>query len=81
MNALLASDLSAPISALSVPQADVNAALRVAAAQVVGLLRAIPDANLPIPRSEWTVAETAIHLMAGARVYLRCARGEPGRRP
>jgi uncharacterized protein (TIGR03083 family) len=62
--------------AVLVPQATANAALQAAARQVVALLRAIPNANIPVPRSEWTVAETAIHLVAGTRVYLGCARGE-----
>jgi uncharacterized protein (TIGR03083 family) len=63
-----------PVVALS--QATANAALEAAARQVVALLRQAPDGALPIPRSEWTVAEAAIHLVAGARVYLGCARGE-----
>jgi uncharacterized protein (TIGR03083 family) len=57
-------------------QATANAALQAAAGQVTALLRALPDGNVPIPRCEWTVAETAIHLVAGTRVYRACARGE-----
>jgi uncharacterized protein (TIGR03083 family) len=76
MNAAVdASPLSIqPVVALR--QARANAALQAAARQVMVLLRALPDGSAPIPHSEWTVAEAAIHLVAGARVYLGCARGE-----
>ncbi len=67
---------AAPPIAL-VSQTAASQALRAAAAQVIALLREVPRGDAPVPRSKWTVAETAIHLVAGTRVYLGCARGEP----
>ena len=62
--------------AVILPQATANASLQAAASQVTALLRAVPHGNVPIPHSEWMVAEAAIHLVAGVEVYLGCARGE-----
>jgi hypothetical protein len=42
-------------------------AIPAVAERVAALLRSAPDANLPIPRLRWTVAETAAHLVIGAR--------------
>lgn len=45
-------------------------AIPAVAERVAALLRSAPDGDAPIPRSEWTVAETAAHLIIGAQ---RCA--------
>ncbi|HEY7067454.1 MAG TPA: maleylpyruvate isomerase family mycothiol-dependent enzyme [Chloroflexota bacterium] len=62
--------------AVLVAQAKANTALQAAARDVTALLRALPNGNVPIPNCDWTVAETAVHLCAGTRLYLDCARGE-----
>src|SRR4051812_36823822 len=64
-------------SAVPVVQAEANRALQATARQVAALLRAIPTADVSIPRSEWTVAEAAIHLVSGTRMYLDCIQGQP----
>jgi hypothetical protein len=76
MRAVLDASQPAARPAIVVSQAKANAVLRAAADQVTALLRCVPDAHVPIRRSAWSVAETGIHLVAGARVYLGCAQGQ-----
>jgi uncharacterized protein (TIGR03083 family) len=76
MTTVLDAGQSVASPAIAVPQAKANAVLRAAAEQVTALLRSVPDGNVPIRRSVWSVAETAIHLVAGTRVYRDCAQGQ-----
>lgn len=46
-----------------------QAALQAAAEGTGALLRSLEHTAAPIPRSEWTVRETAVHLIVGARLY------------
>jgi uncharacterized protein (TIGR03083 family) len=45
--------------------------------KVTGLIRAVPDASVPVPSSDWTVRDTAVHLVHGARLYAELATGAP----
>jgi hypothetical protein len=45
--------------------------------KVTGLIRALPDSSVPVPGSDWTVRDTAIHLVQGGRVYAELATGAP----
>ncbi|MDP8925306.1 MAG: maleylpyruvate isomerase family mycothiol-dependent enzyme [Chloroflexota bacterium] len=54
---------------------ETRAALRVMAERAADLLRSAPAATVPIPRSGWTVADAAAHLVLGARLYADLAAG------
>lgn len=45
--------------------------------KVTGMIRALPDASVPVPGSDWTVRDTAVHLVHGSRVYAELATGAP----
>jgi uncharacterized protein (TIGR03083 family) len=48
---------------------------------VTGMIRALPDASAPVPGSDWTVRDTAVHLAHGARLYVELATGAPSPYP
>jgi uncharacterized protein (TIGR03083 family) len=54
---------------------ETRTAIQVVAERVVTLLRSTPDADVPIPCSEWTVAEAAAHLVIGARMDAELVAG------
>src|SRR5713226_5378411 len=45
------------------------------AGRVAGMVRGLPDMNLPIPNSEWTVGEAAAHLAFTTLGMAMMARG------
>src|SRR5713226_786431 len=45
------------------------------AGRVAGMVRGLPDMNLPIPNSEWTVGEAAAHLAFANLGMAMMARG------
>jgi hypothetical protein len=47
------------------------------ARQTADLLRSRPDLQAPIPGSEWTVREAAVHLVSLAGIYIDIADGMP----
>jgi hypothetical protein len=49
--------------------------LRLAFAEVLALLRSEPDVQALTPGGEWTVRETAVHLIVGTRIYTGMANG------
>jgi hypothetical protein len=49
--------------------------------KVTAMLRGVPDVSRPIPGSEWTVRDTAVHLVHGARLYVELATGAPSPYP
>jgi hypothetical protein len=53
-----------------------RAAVEVAASQVADLVRSLPDPSRRVPGLDWTVGQTAAHLVAAARVYPRYATGQ-----
>lgn len=57
--------------------AEAQVALEAVAEQTADLLRKLPDAEVPIPDSEWTVREAAIHLINWPDVYGDIANGMP----
>jgi hypothetical protein len=61
----------------TVTLADARAALRRAADSTAVLVRSQPDLRPPIPSSEWTVREVAVHLMTGALLSADIATGMP----
>lgn len=50
-------------------------ALDTLAGQLEELLRSLPQADAPIPGSEWTVREAAAHLVSGSGLYCEIANG------
>lgn len=56
---------------------DARSALEVMAKQTADLLRSLPDANVSIPDSSWTVRQAAVHLANYGPVYAEIARGGP----
>lgn len=53
-----------------------TAALRETAGRTAALLRQVPDANLKVPGLNWTVGETAAHMVADAKDLTGCVTGE-----
>jgi uncharacterized protein (TIGR03083 family) len=53
-----------------------RAAVKVAASQVADLVRSLPDPSSRVPGLDWTVGQTAAHLVAAARVYPGYATGQ-----
>jgi hypothetical protein len=45
--------------------------------KVASMMRALPDPSVPVAGSDWTVRDTAVHLVHGARVYTELATGAP----
>ena len=57
--------------------ADARRALQRAAAGVADLLRSLPNLDIDIARSDWTVRETGAHLLTGATLCADIATGMP----
>lgn len=57
--------------------ADARSALEAVTKRTVALLRSLPEANVPIPNSDWTVRDAAVHLANYGPVYAEIARGTP----
>jgi hypothetical protein len=57
--------------------ADARRALQRAAGRVTDLLRSLPDLDVDIPRSDWTVREAAAHLLTGTTLCADIATGMP----
>ena len=55
--------------------AGVREATDVVAGRIAGMVRGLPDASIPIPRSEWTVGEAAAHLAFTTLGLAMMARG------
>jgi uncharacterized protein (TIGR03083 family) len=53
-----------------------RAAVEVAARQAADLVRSLPDPSVQVPGLDWTVGQTAAHLVAAARVYPLYATGQ-----
>jgi hypothetical protein len=53
-----------------------RAAVEVAASQAADLVRSLPDPSSRVPGLDWTVGQTAAHLVAAARFYPRYATGQ-----
>src|SRR5262245_61433660 len=67
------SAVDAPLPAIELDVA--RAALRRAADDFAALIAGAPDANQPIPGSEWTVGDVAAHVALGTEAYLGYATG------
>lgn len=50
-------------------------ALRAAGDRIAFLIRYLPDTGVRVPGSEWTVGDTAAHIVLGHRLYTRLLRG------
>jgi uncharacterized protein (TIGR03083 family) len=68
-----------PATARRHDHAATRVALAAAAGRVAGLVAAHPGPPTPLPRSEWTVADVAAHLVIGLSGYTDAARGEAER--
>ena len=62
----------------SAGQDQARAALRAAGERTAGLIAGIPDLDLAVPRSQWTVGQVAAHLLVGLRGYTAAARDAIG---
>ena len=56
---------------------DLQVGLGLAAAEVLALLRSEPDVDALTPGGEWTVRDTAVHLICVPRMYTRQLNGQP----
>src|SRR5829696_6692115 len=56
--------------------AQARSALRVAAGHASELIRSWPDPRAPVPGLEWTVGQTAAHMVAVPMNYLCYATGQ-----
>ena len=54
-----------------------RSALEVTATRTADLIRSLPDLHAPVPGSEWTVREAAVHLVSLAGIYADVAGGMP----
>jgi len=61
---------------VSVDLAAARAAVEVTAQRAADLMRSLPDPSIRVPGLDWTVGQTAAHLVAAARVYPRYATGQ-----
>lgn len=57
--------------------AQARSALEVTARRTADLLRSLPDLHAPIPGSEWTMREAAVHLVSHAGISMDIAAGMP----
>ena len=57
--------------------AQARSALEGTARRTTDLIRSLPDLEAPIPGSEWTVREAAVHLVNHAGIYTDIADGMP----
>jgi hypothetical protein len=57
--------------------AQARSALETTARKTADLVRSLPDLNPPIPGSEWTVRDAAVHLVSLAGIYTDIAEGMP----
>jgi len=57
--------------------ADARRALQRAAGRVTDLLRSLPDLDVDIPRSDWTVRQAGVHLLTGTTLCADIATGMP----
>jgi uncharacterized protein (TIGR03083 family) len=64
---------------MEISLADLKDGLRQASARVVKVLRTEPDLRALTPGGEWTVRETAVHLICGTRMYAIFLKGLPTR--
>ena len=51
--------------------------IRLASAGVLEFLRSDPDVHALTPGGSWTVRDTAVHIIIGARLYTRLMNGQP----
>jgi SCP-2 sterol transfer family protein len=63
------------MSGITVDLAAARGALRALTPRTVALVASIPNLDVPMPGSEWTVGEAAAHLIIGAVDYSEHARG------
>jgi hypothetical protein len=54
-----------------------RSALEATANRTADLIRSLPDLHAPVPGSEWTVREAAVHLVSLAGIYADIAGGMP----
>jgi uncharacterized protein (TIGR03083 family) len=64
---------------MEIALADLQDGVRRASAEVVKVLRTEPDVQAVTPGGEWTVRETAVHLICGIRKYTILLEGRPSR--
>ncbi len=57
--------------------AEARTALDLMAGRMADLLRSLPDLDVPIPGSEWTVRQAGVHLITGAALAGDIATGMP----
>jgi uncharacterized protein (TIGR03083 family) len=64
------------MGAVPVDLAVARTAVQAAARQAAELVRSLPDPSARVPGMDWTVGQTAAHLVAAARFYPRYATGQ-----
>jgi hypothetical protein len=64
---------------MEIALADLQDGVRRASAEVVKVLRTEPDVQAVTPGGEWTVRETAVHLICERRTYTILLEGRPSR--
>jgi uncharacterized protein (TIGR03083 family) len=64
------------MGAVPVDLAAARAAVEVTAQRAADLVRSLPDPSVRVPGLDWTVGQTAAHLVAAARYYPRYATGQ-----
>lgn len=64
------------MNALQVDLPKARSALQTVARQASELVRSLPDPQAPVPGLDWTVGQTAAHMVAGPTNYLRYATGQ-----
>ncbi len=68
-----------PLSRVDIDQARARAELPGLAERTAALIRSVPDAEAPIPHSQWTIADAAAHLVCALGWFIDWAGG--GRSP
>jgi len=64
------------MGAVPVDPVAVRAGVAAAAGQAAELVRSLPDPAAPVPSLDWTVAQTATHLVAAPRAFLGYVTGQ-----
>jgi uncharacterized damage-inducible protein DinB len=64
------------LSAEVTDRAKLRQAIESVAGQIAAMIKDLPDTNVPIPKTEWTVGEAAAHMSDAQRLFSRLAAGE-----
>jgi uncharacterized protein (TIGR03083 family) len=66
---------NAPLEASTIDRAKLHDAIRLAGDRIAEMIRDLPDTSVRVPGSDWTVGDTAAHVVLASRLYVRLLSG------